>query len=63
MKMEFDAIYPGVWAFHCHIPYHSASGMFTVLKYEESKGKFWRPEMVPLENLGLLPSPSATSED
>ena len=32
IKVIFDANNPGVWAFHCHILYHLAAGMFTVLK-------------------------------
>jgi FtsP/CotA-like multicopper oxidase with cupredoxin domain len=29
----FDADNPGWWAFHCHMLYHQAAGMFTTLKY------------------------------
>ncbi|HEY4780978.1 MAG TPA: multicopper oxidase domain-containing protein [Chthoniobacterales bacterium] len=32
------------WAFHCHILYHLATGMFTVLKYEGANTEFWQPE-------------------
>jgi len=34
VKVEFDAVHPGIWAFHCHIAYHLWAGMFTVLQYE-----------------------------
>ncbi|MGH7045894.1 MAG: multicopper oxidase family protein [Stellaceae bacterium] len=31
--IEFDADNPGWWAFHCHMLYHMAAGMFTTLRY------------------------------
>jgi len=43
-KVIFDANNPGIWAFHCHILYHLAAGMFTVLKYEGADTEFWQPE-------------------
>lgn len=52
MKIVFDANNPGVWAFHCHILYHMATGMFTVVKYEGADTRFWKPDKVfqELEN-------------
>ncbi len=44
IRIAFDANNPGLWAFHCHILYHLATGMFTVLKYEGADTKFWQPE-------------------
>jgi FtsP/CotA-like multicopper oxidase with cupredoxin domain len=44
IKVIFDANNPGVWAFHCHILYHAAVGMFTVLKYDGADTRFWQPE-------------------
>ncbi|MBV8588089.1 MAG: multicopper oxidase domain-containing protein, partial [Verrucomicrobia bacterium] len=32
---------PGVWAYHCHILYHLAAGMFTVMKYDGADTTFW----------------------
>ena len=29
----FDADNPGTWAFHCHMLYHLAAGMFQTLRY------------------------------
>jgi FtsP/CotA-like multicopper oxidase with cupredoxin domain len=29
----FDANNPGWWAFHCHLLYHMAAGMFTTFRY------------------------------
>ena len=43
-KVIFDANNPGVWPYHCHILYHLATGMFTVLKYENADTKFWKPD-------------------
>ena len=34
IKVEFDAAYPGYWMIHCHLLYHQAAGMMTVLRYE-----------------------------
>jgi FtsP/CotA-like multicopper oxidase with cupredoxin domain len=33
VKVQFDAAYPGYWMLHCHLLYHQAAGMQTVLKY------------------------------
>ena len=44
MTIAFDANNPGIWAFHCHILYHLATGMFTVVKYEGADDKYWQPE-------------------
>ncbi len=44
IKVAFSANNPGIWALHCHIIYHLATGMFTVLKYNGADTKYWRPE-------------------
>jgi FtsP/CotA-like multicopper oxidase with cupredoxin domain len=31
--VAFDADNPGWWAFHCHLLYHQAAGMFTTFRY------------------------------
>jgi FtsP/CotA-like multicopper oxidase with cupredoxin domain len=49
IKAIFDADNPGVWAFHCHILYHAAVGMFTVLKYDGADTQFWQPEKTAAE--------------
>lgn len=49
IKIAFDADNPGVWAFHCHLLYHLASGMFTVLLYEDADTRYWQPEKSPTE--------------
>jgi hypothetical protein len=49
IKIVLDADNPGVWAYHGHIVYHLAAGMFTVLKYEDADEKFWQPEKTKLE--------------
>ncbi len=55
IKVCLDANNPGVWAFHCHILYHLATGMFTVLKYEGANSEFWQPEKSRSEIAGLEP--------
>lgn len=44
IRAVFDADNPGVWAFHCRLLYHLASGMFTVLRYEGADARYWQPE-------------------
>jgi len=44
VKIAFDALNPGIWAFHCHILYHGSSGMFTVLKYDGADTRYWHPK-------------------
>jgi FtsP/CotA-like multicopper oxidase with cupredoxin domain len=56
IKVIFDANNPGVWAFHCHILYHLAAGMFTVLKYDGVNTEFWQPD----KTLGELATPGPT---
>ena len=34
MKINFDAVNPGVWAYHCHNSYHLSSGMMGSVSYE-----------------------------
>ncbi|HRI13296.1 MAG TPA: multicopper oxidase domain-containing protein [Verrucomicrobiota bacterium] len=53
VTIAFDADNPGVWAFHCHLLYHLASGMFTVVKYEDADTRYWTPEKTTKEILGL----------
>jgi FtsP/CotA-like multicopper oxidase with cupredoxin domain len=55
IKVRFDANNPGLWAFHCHILYHLATGMFTVLKYEGANTEFWQPEKTLSEIPDLEP--------
>lgn len=33
VTVVFDANNPGWWAFHCHLLYHLAAGMFTTIRY------------------------------
>jgi FtsP/CotA-like multicopper oxidase with cupredoxin domain len=49
IKIVFDATNPGVWAYHCHILYHLAAGMFTVLKYEGADTESWQPDKTKAE--------------
>jgi FtsP/CotA-like multicopper oxidase with cupredoxin domain len=61
IKVVFDADNPGVWAYHCHILYHLATGMFTVLKYENADAKYWRPEKTESELANPLELNNATA--
>jgi FtsP/CotA-like multicopper oxidase with cupredoxin domain len=61
IKVAFDANNPGVWAYHCHILYHLATGMFTVVKYENADTKFWKPEKAASELENPLKVNNATS--
>src|SRR5882724_434783 len=61
IKVIFDADDPGVWAYHCHILYHLATGMFTVLKYDNADTKFWKPDNTPTELENPLELNNATA--
>jgi FtsP/CotA-like multicopper oxidase with cupredoxin domain len=61
IKVVFDADNPGVWAYHCHILYHLATGMFTVVKYENADTKFWKPEKAESELKNPLELNNATA--
>jgi FtsP/CotA-like multicopper oxidase with cupredoxin domain len=61
IKVVFDANDPGVWAYHCHILYHLATGMFTVLKYENADTKYWKPEKTETELQNPLELNNATA--
>jgi FtsP/CotA-like multicopper oxidase with cupredoxin domain len=61
IKVIFDADNPGVWAYHCHILYHLATGMFTVLKYENVDTKYWKPDRTPSELENPLELNNATA--
>jgi FtsP/CotA-like multicopper oxidase with cupredoxin domain len=61
IKVVFDANNPGVWAYHCHILYHLATGMFTVVKYENADTKFWKPDKTSSELENPLELNNATA--
>ena len=35
VKVQFDANNPGNWMMHCHMLYHQASGMMTIVNYAD----------------------------
>jgi FtsP/CotA-like multicopper oxidase with cupredoxin domain len=43
LKVQFDASYPGYWMLHCHILYHQAAGMMTVMKYDGFENSRYNP--------------------
>jgi FtsP/CotA-like multicopper oxidase with cupredoxin domain len=43
VKVQFDAAYPGYWMLHCHILYHQAGGMQTVVKYQGFENAAYNP--------------------
>jgi FtsP/CotA-like multicopper oxidase with cupredoxin domain len=43
IKVQFDAAYPGYWMIHCHVLYHQAAGMMTVLRYEGFENRSYDP--------------------
>jgi FtsP/CotA-like multicopper oxidase with cupredoxin domain len=43
LKVELDAAYPGYWMLHCHILYHAAAGMMTVLRYAGFENRSYDP--------------------
>jgi FtsP/CotA-like multicopper oxidase with cupredoxin domain len=53
VKVEFDALYPGYWMVHCHLLYHQAAGMMTVLHYQG----FTNARYDPLASAAEFPRP------
>jgi len=53
VKVEFDAVYPGYWMIHCHLLYHQAAGMMTVLHYQG----FTNASYDPLASAAEFPRP------
>jgi FtsP/CotA-like multicopper oxidase with cupredoxin domain len=51
VKVELDALYPGYWMIHCHLLYHQAAGMMTVLHYQG----FTNQSYDPLASLAEFP--------
>jgi FtsP/CotA-like multicopper oxidase with cupredoxin domain len=43
VKVQFDAAYPGYWMMHCHLLYHQAGGMMTVVKYQGFEDASYNP--------------------
>jgi FtsP/CotA-like multicopper oxidase with cupredoxin domain len=43
VKVEFDALYPGYWMIHCHLLYHQAAGMMTVVHYQGFESRSYDP--------------------
>jgi FtsP/CotA-like multicopper oxidase with cupredoxin domain len=43
VTVELDAAYPGYWMLHCHILYHAAAGMMTVLHYAGFENRSYDP--------------------
>jgi len=43
VKVEFDALYPGYWMIHCHLLYHQAAGMMTVMHYQGFENRSYDP--------------------
>ena len=50
-----------MWAYHCHILYHLATGMFTAVKYENADTRFWKPERTDSELENPLEFSNATA--
>jgi FtsP/CotA-like multicopper oxidase with cupredoxin domain len=43
VTVELDALYPGYWMIHCHLLYHQAAGMMTVLHYQGFENRSYDP--------------------
>lgn len=51
VKIQFDALNPGVWANHCHNLYHLNAGMFTTIEYQHyPKPDFYLKTISPYQN-------------
>jgi len=52
VTVALDALYPGYWMIHCHLLYHQAAGMMTVLRYQGFENRSYDP----LASLAEFPS-------
>ena len=43
VTVALDALYPGYWMIHCHLLYHQAGGMMTVLRYQGFENQSYDP--------------------
>ncbi|HKA18794.1 MAG TPA: copper oxidase [Blastocatellia bacterium] len=61
--IEFDAIYPGDWMLHCHLPHHMMNNMVSMVGPMAHAGHGMHTGMGMEEGMGIVREGSATSEN
>lgn len=61
--VEFDAVYPGDWMLHCHLPHHMMNQMVSMVGPMAHVGSGMHTGMGMEEGMGMIQSSNATDED
>jgi FtsP/CotA-like multicopper oxidase with cupredoxin domain len=61
--IEFDAIHPGDWMLHCHLPHHMMNNMVSMVGPMAEMGHGMHTGMGMQEGMGIVREGSATSEN
>ena len=61
--IEFDAIYPGDWIFHCHLPHHMMNQMVSMVGPMANVGSGMQSGMGMEEGMGMIQEGHALSEE
>jgi manganese oxidase len=61
--IEFDAIYPGDWMLHCHLPHHMMNQMVSMVGPMAHAGHGLHTGMGMEEGMGIVRDGNATSEN
>jgi FtsP/CotA-like multicopper oxidase with cupredoxin domain len=60
---EFDAIYPGDWMLHCHLPHHMMDHMASMVGPLEESGRGMQAGMGMEEGMGMIRQGNAMSQE
>lgn len=61
--LEFDAVYPGNWMFHCHLPHHMMNQMVSMVGPMAHAGQGVQTGKGMEEGMGIVKQGHALSED
>ncbi|MCI0414253.1 copper oxidase [bacterium] len=61
--VEFDAVYPGDWMVHCHLPHHMMNQMVSMVGPMTHMGHGMHSGMGMEEGMGMIREGSATDEE
>jgi len=62
-NIEFDAVYPGEWMLHCHLPHHMMNQMVSMVGPMAHAGKGVQTGKGMEEGMGIVKQSNALSED
>ena len=60
--IEFDAVYPGDWMLHCHLPHHMMNQMVSMVGPMAHPGRGMQTGMSMEEGMGIVREANATDE-